>query len=215
MDIKVGSGAQLLFWEDPWLNGLSVAAVAPVVLKLVHHGIIKRRSVRDKVPLNAWALDISGELTVDATVQYLKLWSTVAAVRPVGGDDEFAWKWTADGAFTFRSTYRAFFHGTTALPGAVHVWNSFAPFKFRFHAWLSLRGRCWTSDRRLRRGLPSHVLCPLCDAADETADHLSLQCPFARSIWVSDFGMSRLKRHTFLSSKSTAGTVTSLFYVYV
>jgi hypothetical protein len=184
VDIKVGSGARLLFLEDPWLNGLSVAVVAPVVLKLVRPGIIKRRSVRDGVLLNAWALDISGELMVDATVQYLKLWSAVVAVQLAGGDDEFVWKWTADGVFTSRSAYRAFFHGTTALPGVVHVWNSFSPFKFRFHAWLSLRGRCWTTGHRLRPGMPSHVLCPLCDAANETADHLSLEFPFSRSIWV-------------------------------
>jgi hypothetical protein len=27
---------------------------------------------------------------------------------------------------------------------------------------LALRGRCWTADRRLRHGLLSHTLCPLC-----------------------------------------------------
>jgi hypothetical protein len=42
---------------------------------------MKRRSVSDAVPLNAWALDITGELTVDAVVQYLKLWRAVASVQ--------------------------------------------------------------------------------------------------------------------------------------
>jgi hypothetical protein len=74
-------------------------------------------------------------------------------------------------------------YSTTALPGAAHVWHSFTPFKHRFHAWLSLRRRCWTADRRLRRGLPSHVLCPLCGTVDETADHISLQCVFSHAIW--------------------------------
>jgi hypothetical protein len=44
-------------------------------------------------------------------------------------------------------------------------------------------GRCWTADRRLRRGLPSHVRCPLCSLHDETANHLALQCPFAQTVW--------------------------------
>ncbi|KAM0885378.1 hypothetical protein ACQ4PT_030381 [Festuca glaucescens] len=148
----VGSGATLRFWEDPWLQGLSVAAIAPAVLRLVRPSCIKRRTVRDAVLLNAWALDITGELTVDAVVQYLKLWSAVASVQLGVGEDTFRWKWTADGVFSVRLAYRAFFHGTTALPGAAHVWHSFAPFKHRFHAWLSLRRRCWTADRRLRRG---------------------------------------------------------------
>jgi hypothetical protein len=80
VDITVGSGATLSLWEDPWLHGLSVAAIAPAVLRLVRPSCIKRRTVRDAVPLNTWALDITGELTVDAVVQYLKLWSAVASV---------------------------------------------------------------------------------------------------------------------------------------
>jgi hypothetical protein len=140
--ITVGAGDRLLFWEDPWINGLSVAAIAPAVLQLVRPGIVKSRSVGDGLRLNAWALDIVGTLSVQAVLQYLRLWQAVAAVPIQDGEDSFRWKWTEDGGFTSRSAYRVFFHGTTALPGAVQVWNSFAPFKFRFHAWLSLRGRC-------------------------------------------------------------------------
>lgn len=55
--------------------------------------------------------------------------------------------------------------------------------KHKLHAWLALRRRCWMADRLLRRGLPSHVLCPLCKVHNETLDHLSLDCPFARIIW--------------------------------
>ncbi|XP_071678586.1 uncharacterized protein [Lolium perenne] len=140
--ISVGSSASLLFWEDPWIQGLFVAAVAPEVLKLVRPGVVKRRSVRDGLLNHAWATDIVGELSVDAVVQYLRLSAAVVVVPINGGADTFRWKWTEDGTFTVRSAYRMFFHGTTTLPGAVHVWNSFAPYKFRFHAWLSLRGRC-------------------------------------------------------------------------
>jgi hypothetical protein len=39
------------------------------------------------------------------------------------------------------------------------------------------------ADQHLRRGLPSHSLCPLCGVADETLDHLSLQCIFAHEVW--------------------------------
>jgi hypothetical protein len=53
-----------------------------------------------------------------------------------------------------------------------------------FHAWLALRNRCWTAERLARRGLPTHALCPLCDSAIETMDHLSLQCPYAIQVWM-------------------------------
>jgi hypothetical protein len=35
--------------------------------------------------------------------------------------------------------YRTFFHGRIALAGAAQVWNAFAPFKVKFHAWLVIR----------------------------------------------------------------------------
>ncbi|KAM0885379.1 hypothetical protein ACQ4PT_030381 [Festuca glaucescens] len=153
----VGSGATLRFWEDPWLQGLSVAAIAPAVLRLVRPSCIKRRTVRDAVLLNAWALDITGELTVDAVVQYLKLWSAVASVQLGVGEDTFRWKWTADGVFSVRLAYRAFFHGTTALPGAAHVWHSFAPFKHsrRFCILAPLRGSAHSSSTSLSSIFPA------------------------------------------------------------
>jgi hypothetical protein len=82
------------------------------------------------------------------------------------------------------------------------IWNSFAPLKFKLHAWLALRGRCWTADRRLRRGLASHVICPLCDLYDETITHLSLHCPFAQGVWgglISRLGLPNITPHGNLS----------------
>ncbi|CAM0912886.1 unnamed protein product [Alopecurus aequalis] len=181
--VTLGDGSRIMLWEDPWITGQTVAALAPAVLKLVPPRFRRRRTVRDGLAGNAWARDIVGELSIDAVVQYLKLWQAISAVEAVGEADDFVWKWTASGQFTSRSAYLAFFEGSTVLPGAPQIWHSFAPLKVRFHAWLALRDRCWTADRRLRRGLTSHTLCPLCSTADETMDHLSVQCPFAIATW--------------------------------
>jgi hypothetical protein len=58
----------LLFWEDPWIIGLSVAVMAPVVLKLVSPGVIHRRKVSEGLPHDNWVRDIVGELSVDVVV---------------------------------------------------------------------------------------------------------------------------------------------------
>jgi hypothetical protein len=122
-------------------------------------------------------------------VEYLRLWSAVhvaAQQSPApGAVDVFICKWSSDGAFSSRSAYDMLFQGTTGLAAAPLIWDSFAPLKHRFHAWLALRRRCWTADRRIRRGLPSHLLCPLCGLTLETLDHLSLHCPYAQEIWAS------------------------------
>ncbi|KAM0911679.1 hypothetical protein ACQ4PT_013296 [Festuca glaucescens] len=162
----------------------AVQAFFLAVLALVRPSIVRRRSVCEGLPRDAWVRDIAGELSVDVVAQFFRLWDTVRAFSLNEGVDEFRWKWTADGQFSTRTAYRVFFHGSTGLPGAAQVWNSFAPFKFKFHAWLALRDQCWTADHRLRRGLTSHTLCPLCLVANDTLDHISLQCPFARAIWM-------------------------------
>jgi hypothetical protein len=181
--ITIGDGARVLFWEDPWVDGLTVESFAPDLLKLVRPGIRRSRTVQSGLAAGAWVQDITGELSIAAVVQYLKLWHAVRDINVGDGADSFTWKWTANGQFSSRTAYRAFFFGRTALPGAAEVWHSFAPFKEQFHAWLALRKRCWTADRLARRGLPTHALCPLCAAEAETLDHLSLRCSFAVSIW--------------------------------
>jgi mannosylglycoprotein endo-beta-mannosidase len=188
--IDVRDGSRVLFWEDPWIYGLSVAALAPELLLLVRPGLRRSRVLRDGLPNRAWVRDIAGTLTVDAVVQFLRLWGTIAVanVHVVPGNcDGFKWKWSSDGAFCSRSAYRTFFAGQVALPGAAQLWHSFAPMKFRFHGWLSLWQRCWTADRLQRHGLPNHAVCPLCNTAAETYDHLALQCPLSTSVWVAAF----------------------------
>ncbi|KAK1641707.1 hypothetical protein QYE76_059512 [Lolium multiflorum] len=65
--------------------------------------------------------------------------------------DSFRWKWSADGSFSSRGAYGVLFQGTVGLPAATLIWDSFAPFKHKMHAWLALQRRCWTTGRRLRR----------------------------------------------------------------
>jgi hypothetical protein len=69
------------------------------------------------------------------------------------------------------------------MPGATNIWESFVPMAYRMHAWLAFHRRYWTADRRLRRGLHSHVLCPMCTTADKTIDHLSVGCTFGHRVW--------------------------------
>ncbi|KAM0864782.1 hypothetical protein ACQ4PT_043697 [Festuca glaucescens] len=150
---------------------------------MVRPSVSRKLSVHDGLVGNHWASTISGELSVDAMVQFLKLWDAVHATATGSGPDSFRWKWTADGTFTTRSAYRAFFAGRTILAGAAQIWNSFAPLRFKVYGWLAVRGRCWSADRLARRGLPCDTTCPLCGIEDETLNHLLLQCRFARAIW--------------------------------
>jgi hypothetical protein len=140
----------------PWTHG---GCHCTGHLEACSPGLRRRRTVHDGLAGNSWAGDISGELSVDAVVQYLRLWAVIQDMNASrgGGQDSFAWKWHEDGRFSSKSPYRAQLHGTVGLPGAPLIWHSFAPLRFKMHAWLALRRHCWTADKRLRRGLPSHT----------------------------------------------------------
>jgi hypothetical protein len=163
-----------LFWEDPWISGEGVDSIALEILKRVQPRFRRQRSVQQGISNSFWVRDIAGELSVDAVVQFLRLWRAVAEVLRIDGDYCLRWKWNEKGVFTSDSAYRASFHGTVPLPGAAQVWHSFAPFKVKFQSWLALRRRCWTADRLIRRGMQANSLYSLCGVRDETLDHLTL-----------------------------------------
>ncbi|CAM0947439.1 unnamed protein product [Alopecurus aequalis] len=185
--IEVGDGARVKFWADPWIHGINAEAIAPALCLLVPPRLKHARTVQDGLANNTWAADIIGDLTVEVVVQYLALWAAVSSVQLSGGQDVFTWKWHADGRFSSRTAYSAFFHGTTAMPGAANIWDSFAPLKQKLHTWFALLDRCWTADIRLRRGLASHARCPLCGVDDECMDHIAVRCPFSRRLWAGLF----------------------------
>jgi hypothetical protein len=102
------------------------------------------------------------------------------------GMDAIIWKWTADGSFTSCTAYPCFLlRAHTAAERSAGSGTLSRHFKYQFHVWLALRKRCWTADRLAHRGLLTHALCPLCASAGETMDHLSLQCPFAATVWTT------------------------------
>jgi hypothetical protein len=65
------------------------------------------------------------------------------------------------------------------------LWKSRTPNKCRFFVWLAFLRRCWTADRRFRRGLQSDNSCALCLQEPELVDHLILQCVFSCVVWFS------------------------------
>jgi hypothetical protein len=49
--------------------------------------------------------------------------------------------------------------------------------------WLTLLGRCWTSECLHRHGLSNHGPCVLCSQADKMIEHLLLHYVVSREIW--------------------------------
>jgi len=60
----VGNGEKILFWKDRWLDGHTIAEIAPNLVKSVHKQTAKRRTVAQALLNRKWVADIKGALTV-------------------------------------------------------------------------------------------------------------------------------------------------------
>ena len=63
------------------------------------------------------------------------------------------------------------------------VWNTWAPPKCSFFAWLAVQNRLWTSDRLAIRGWPHQTVCHFCRCQPETGRHMFFECRYSRRIW--------------------------------
>jgi hypothetical protein len=108
MNITIGTGTRILFWEDAWIGGLTAGAIAPSLVEMVRPAMRRKLTVAEGLFGNAWARGISGELTVDAIIGYLRLWSAIQEVPCLEASeaDSFRWKWMASGMFSSKTAYR-------------------------------------------------------------------------------------------------------------
>ena len=98
-------------------------------------------------------------------------------------DDTHIWQFSASGHYSAKTVYEALFTGTVQFKPRKRIWKSWAPGKCKFFMWTVAHKKCWTADRLARKGLPHPAVCPLCDQAEETLDHLLISCVFSRQMW--------------------------------
>ena len=124
----------------------------------------------------------------DQLDQFVSLWNLVQNVTMTNESDAIEWRITADRKYSASSAYTVQFLGRVKRPLLAKVWYIRAVGKVKFFWWLVLQNRIWTAERLRARGLPHNSECCLCDHVFETADHLALQCLFAKVVWAQLLG---------------------------
>ncbi|WVZ55719.1 hypothetical protein U9M48_006344 [Paspalum notatum var. saurae] len=196
IEISIGDGENVLFWTDRWLQGNSVAELAPNLALAIPKKVRKRCSVSQALSNHRWVTDIRGALTVSVLIDYLRIWELVDGIMlQPGVPDQFRWRFFHSGQYSCRSAYQAFFLGAIKFGPWKSIWKSWAPLRCKIFIWLALKNRCWTADRLAKRGLPHPAICPLCDQEQETVQHLLISRVFSHEIWtivLSNLGMQAL-----------------------
>jgi hypothetical protein len=95
VDAIIGNGEKIMFWTDRWLDGNTMAEVAPNLFRTVSKRTAKRRTVAQALQNRRWVRDINGALTVQVWVEYLQVWDLVeGTVLQHAVPDQFKWKLT-------------------------------------------------------------------------------------------------------------------------
>ncbi len=129
-------------------------------------------------------LEANPSISVDLIEQLVSLWIAVRDIHLNNEQsDQIAWKLTNHGEYSASSAYQAQCFGATDTNFDSLIWRAWAPGKCKFHAWLVIQNRVWTSDRLATRGWQNNGLCPLCRREGETALHLLVSCKYTKRIW--------------------------------
>jgi len=111
---EVGNGANTLFWADKWLNGQSIADLAPHLLAGIPKRIVNKCTVEEALTDCAWVLDIRGIMIVEVTVEFLNLWDLLYdfQLQPEV-EDAHILRLSSSGQYSAKSAYEGFFIGST------------------------------------------------------------------------------------------------------
>jgi len=100
--------------------------------------------------------------------------------------DKIVWLAQEDGLFSVRSSYEALKSSSPLESYLVmeSLWDIKVLPNALFLVWRILRGKLPTSMNLSRRGvILSSLLCPLCNQAEETIQHLFVECEIAFQVW--------------------------------
>jgi hypothetical protein len=103
--------------------------------------------------------------------------------------DKIIWPHSTTGEYRVKKAYELL-HANISLPNNVHqqkwkhLWKIPIPHKILTFTWKFLRNALPLKTELCRRGINCDPVCPLCQTATETINHLFLQCHFTRKVWL-------------------------------
>jgi ribonuclease HI len=109
--------------------------------------------------------------------------------------DELTWSGTKEGIYTVKSGYNAIIDWNTARNNQSgsninntetlwkNLWKIKSPPKFLNLIWRIINQAIPVKDKLTSKGIRCSPICPRCNKALETIDHVFLRCEWARAVW--------------------------------
>lgn len=178
--VSIGNGSRARFWKDKWHDGMVLQDTFPELFALAKR---KNLTVQQAIQNGRWMSGLQHINSAHLIDQFVSLWNISHATVLSSAEDTIRWDLNGD-SYSVTTVYQACFLGRIHQPHLEAAWSIKAEGKVQFFMWLLLQNRLWTADRLEERGWPHEDRCTFCDQVLESANHLCLQCPFAKQVWL-------------------------------
>jgi ribonuclease HI len=182
----IGDGKQVKIWSDSWLPEQSKLKVWSTPLNEVIDA--KVCSLID-TDLKMWKKDVIINTFNEYEAQQI-LNIPLSWRLP---KDMLIWHWEKHGHYSVRSAYHVLKEeGNNGIPETSNtrgkelwkpIWSVKAPNCVRNFLWRLAKFILPTRERLERKGMKIDPQCPLCCAAKESHEHLSMFCPVTQLLW--------------------------------
>eukprot|EP00253_Pinus_taeda_P023228 PITA_23228 len=191
---EIRGGKEANFWEDKWHQKERLSSIQG--LQQVRDRIGRDRPlVRDywKVnnPEESWRtwVDLTewdGEFSSDHKAVFRKEVES-RKIKARNGRDILRWGNSMKGSFTIKEAYflTSVQSGNKENPDWRIVWERNWWLKVSIFIWLASKNKILTWDRIQKKGFIGPSRCCLCNSEGETRNHLLINCPFAKTLWIN------------------------------
>ncbi|GJR88042.1 RNA-directed DNA polymerase, eukaryota, reverse transcriptase zinc-binding domain protein [Tanacetum coccineum] len=179
---KVGNGFNTRFWEDLWKGEVVLKDLFPRLYALE---TMKNISVANKMA--QLSLDFSFRRNARGGVEQLQLVSLQSLLQGLilpNTSDRWVWLISGDGEFSVSSVRNLIDEKTLGTVGTKSRWCKLVPIKVNILSWRVKLDNLPTRLNLSRRGLDlPTILCPSCNLAVESSDHIFFRCPLMKDLY--------------------------------
>jgi hypothetical protein len=185
----LGDGSRIRFWDDVWCGDSSLKAAFPGLFNIAS---FKEASVADNVERSNGTIQWNIQFTrlihdweVEVLAEFYRC--LYSCKLREDGEDKLWWIPSRKGGFEVKSFYQALSSNEPASFPWKSIWRSKAPPRVAFFVWTAAHSKILTLDNLRRRGMVVVNRCWLCEADEESVDHLLLHCRVTRTLWNAFF----------------------------
>ncbi|CAL1371006.1 unnamed protein product [Linum trigynum] len=188
--VEQGRGIWTSFWSDVWIEGRCLADEFPRVAAAAELPNSRVADILNFVGDRIfWDLPLKVNLRGGAErerVNLMNLLDSLPSSSFPAGPERLRWNPSPASGFSVKSMFQQLaierFPREANFPHKV-IWQQIVPSKVCIFMWMVYHKKIATVDNLKRKGWCLANRCALCEADEETVDHIFCQCNFAVEIW--------------------------------